>query len=83
MVLPEYIIEFHYTSPLLPPHPLDHVMSHDPPVGGAQPSDDDLLALDPSLPTRPRLAMLDEVTVLRVSGAESLTSVKVRDPPAV
>ena len=52
---------------------VDQMMSHDP----HDPSDDVILNMAPPLPVRPKLAMLDESSILGVTGEENLNSVKV------
>ena len=48
-------------------------MSHDPQT----PSDDVILDLAPPLPLQPKLALLDETALLRVSNSTSLNDLKV------
>ena len=52
---------------------LDHLTSHDPHT----PTDDVILDHAPLLPPQPKLALLDEASILRVSNATDLSDVKV------
>ena len=52
---------------------MDHLTSHDPQT----PSDDVILNQAPPLPVHPKLALLDEATILRVSNTSNVNDVKV------
>ena len=63
LLLPEYIIQVKYSMSITV---ADHMMSCDPPIP------------EQSNPTYPRLAMLDEQTLLQRAGVDSLSSIKVQ-----
>ena len=90
LVLPEYIIHFNYLSPVrtwdCPMHfehehqPLQHfpenalevyISSH------SLPDDEEIAALAPAASLCPRLAMLDEPTLLELTGQPSLSCIQV------
>ena len=52
---------------------IDHMTSRDPDT----PSDDVILGLAPPLPVQPKLALLDEASLLRVANCSSLSDVEV------
>ena len=52
---------------------MDHLMSCDPQT----PSDDIILNQAPPLPVRPKLALLDEASILDITESSDLSDVKV------
>ena len=93
LVVPSFLISLHYTSAvrtnlslslscMLSIHTqgpvksvVDHMTSRDPNT----PTDDVILDHAPLLPPQPKLALLDEASILRVSHSTNLADVKVSE----
>ncbi|KAL5493183.1 hypothetical protein EMCRGX_G014321 [Ephydatia muelleri] len=71
LVLPEYILTFCYTSPLLPGDPLEQVLQQSQQSGPVMADSDTLF----SLPSRPKFSQLSESVILQAANVSSLAQV--------
>jgi Leucine-rich repeat (LRR) protein len=72
LVIPSFLISLRYLTPGPSKSVLDHMTSRDPHT----PTDDVILDHAPILPAQPKLALLDEASILRVSNCTDLSDVK-------